>query len=214
VGALSAIAAATVARGRSQGLAHARSGPDALKLRGAQRPCAPVPRRRGGGGGRGGTLRGRRPCGCGAGEVFSFTAVPAPYPPVAKRVIVCAGPRGLRAKSSAASQRRVTVVVCCVSVHVLCTHVRHQVPNATTAVCAVLGNVRMRKGDWVLIFNTTYPAVRPPRRRAMATSSAFTLLRGTRCAQPAHPRSCSAACTAAFEPRGEPTRLAAHDAPP
>mgnify|MGYP001807512328 CR=1 FL=1 len=36
----------------------------------------------------------------------------------------------------------------------------HQVTNATTAINAVLAAVPLRRGDWVLMFNTTYPAVR------------------------------------------------------
>ncbi|GIL91222.1 hypothetical protein Vretimale_18876 [Volvox reticuliferus] len=34
------------------------------------------------------------------------------------------------------------------------------VANATSAINAVLSSIELRRGDWVLMFNTTYPAVR------------------------------------------------------
>ncbi|KAG2434800.1 hypothetical protein HXX76_007685 [Chlamydomonas incerta] len=46
------------------------------------------------------------------------------------------------------------------------------VTNATTAVNAVLAAVPLRRGDWVLMFNTTYPAVKSTIARVAAAAGA------------------------------------------
>ncbi|PNH09818.1 hypothetical protein TSOC_003537 [Tetrabaena socialis] len=46
------------------------------------------------------------------------------------------------------------------------------VPNATTAVSAVLAAVGLRRGDWVLMLNTTYPAVKSAVTRVAAAAGA------------------------------------------
>ncbi|KAL6753075.1 pyridoxal phosphate-dependent transferase [Haematococcus lacustris] len=50
------------------------------------------------------------------------------------------------------------------------------VPNATTAVNAVLHSLPLRKGDVILVMNTTYPAVRSAAARTAAKSGARLLL--------------------------------------
>ncbi|GFH10613.1 aminotran_5 domain-containing protein, partial [Haematococcus lacustris] len=50
------------------------------------------------------------------------------------------------------------------------------VPNATTAVNAVLHSLPLRKGDVILVMNTTYPAVRSAAARIAARSGARLLL--------------------------------------